>query len=173
MGWADLDPRNRGRIVRATIVLVVLVGAMTGFTVVSNLIGDGGDPALGQVVFPGPGEAQASLLNNGDPAWVIMTLENVPVVLSARSTQPAEEPVLVEWCADAQAFVDPASGSLWDSQGRYLAGPAPHDLAHYEFTEDADEATAVLQAITAPAVRSEGATLAAPCDAGMSTSFDP
>ena len=173
MGWADLDPKNRGRVVRAMIVLAALAAVVITVTLVGSMTGRDRDPELGHVMFPESGEAQASLLNNGDPAWVVMTLEEVPVVLSALSTHPAEEPVLVEWCADAQAFVDPISESLWDSQGRYLTGPAMHDLARYEFSEATEEETAVLLAMIEPAPRSEGQALDVPCDAGTATSFDP
>lgn len=172
MGWAELNPRDRGRIMRAIIVLVVLLGVISGLTFIAGLIGDRTDPALGTVMFPERGEAQASLLNNGDPVWVVRTADDVSIVLGAHSTFPTEEAVLVEWCPDAQAFIDLVSGSLWDVQGRHVAGPAPFDLEQYEFSED-DEGAAVLTGKAEPGRRSDGDVPEAACDAGLSTSFDP
>ena len=172
MGWADIDPRNRGRIARATIVAAVLAGAILTSTFLAGLIATNADPELGQVIFPEPGQAHASLLNNGDQVWVVMTTDEVPVVVSALAPYPAEDAALVEWCSDAQAFVDPMTGSLWDAQGRYVDGPTLHDLAGYEFTTG-DEETVTLLGVTEPGERSVGEILDAECDAGMSTSFDP
>ncbi len=172
MGWADLDPKDRGRIVRATMVFAALGVVVIAFTYIAGLVGDNADPELGQVMFPEAGEAQASLLNNGGEAWVVVTVDELQVVLSAVSPDPSEEPSLVEWCPEAQAFVDLVSGTLWDSQGRYVAGPANHDLARYDFTAG-EEGTAVLTGIAEPGDRSEGQVPDVPCDAGMSTSFDP
>lgn len=172
MRWAEIDPRNRGRIARATIVLAVLAGAILSTVFLAGLVTNDADPELGQVKFPEPGEAHASLLNNGDQAWVVVTIDEVPVVLSAVSPYQLEDAVLVEWCRDAQAFVDPASGSLWDAQGRYVAGPAAYDLARYEFATG-DEGTVSLLSVTEPGERSTGEILNAECDAGMSTLFDP
>ena len=119
-------------------------------------------PPLAVFDIPPGGIVEAAYLDDGSPVFVIH-LGGFVTVVSAVSTHGADG--RMAWCPTSRTVDDWDYGSKWDPQGRYVAGPAPTDLAAFEIETNLDLRTVTVVKEIEPAGRSERQTLAGPpCD---------
>lgn len=115
-------------------VIVLASGALIAALVVAAM--DDDDSPLGLGVFPVPtlGGTDMVALHDGHPVFVTHDLDGTVTVLDGVSTHLASNPM--GWCATSRTIDDIFRGSRWDSQGRYVSGPASADLSSYEYVID-------------------------------------
>lgn len=89
----------------------------------------------GALPVPAQGTAEAAVLADGEPVFVVAHDDGDIDVVSAVGSHLD---VLVVWCGDAQAFVEPGGASYYDAHGRYVAGPAPAGLASFDTTVEGE-----------------------------------
>lgn len=120
---------TRGRLlVVGGVLSLVLLSAAT----VTALIASGSDVPSGstwvRVATLDQLDERGVVYSSTARAFVIET-GGVPTALLARSPQMGEP---VRYCETSGWFQDRAHGSMFDSQGRYVLGPAPRGLDHLE-----------------------------------------
>ncbi|HVM13526.1 MAG TPA: hypothetical protein VM287_04260 [Egibacteraceae bacterium] len=104
-------------------------------TVLAPLVG-GSSGGYGPTLHvPAPGQAEAGVLTDGEPVFVVAHPGGDVGVVSAVGSHLD---VLVVWCGDARQFVEPGGASHFDAHGRYLSGPAPVGLASFDTTVKGD-----------------------------------
>jgi hypothetical protein len=102
-----------------------------------------GDRAVLDV--PPSGSAHATMLDDGQPVFVVNDPERGVWVIDAQGRQPAGElPVLVAWCPTTRTFADPASGTAYAPDGELRWGPADGGLIAHATREDPDDASRVI-----------------------------
>lgn len=107
---------------------VGVVGALLLVVVVALLLGsrDGGIT----LALPDQGQVSAAAVEDV-PVFVVHGADGDVSVLDARSPHDVFPKVLA-WCGPAGVFEDLWHGSLFDSAGRWIGGPAPTDMASFE-----------------------------------------
>lgn len=116
--------RANRRIALAAVVVVLVIEA----TIAGYLFLHGKDvgPGVGWIRVGSTEQvAQAGVtFVESVPAYVVVTPEGL-IGLYAKSPQMGEP---VKYCASSGWFEDPAHGSMFDSLGEYVLGPAPRGL---------------------------------------------
>lgn len=106
------------------------------------------DAGLGVLDLPPVGSVEPGLLTDGSPVFVVHDLDGTVSVLQAESTHNPEEPVA--WCPSSRTIDGLLFGSRWDTHGRYVAGPAPRDLASYQIRLDGERIVVLAHIESAP-----------------------
>lgn len=121
---------------------------------------------LGTYEVPGPGIAgTAVLLDDGRPAFVVATEDEV-VVVDARAPVPAGEPGrLVAWCALDRSgiFGDLLDGTTWEPDGALRSADGTGGLVRYPTRSGAETATIVVGPEGRSAGVAEGERVALDC----------
>jgi hypothetical protein len=124
--------RDLGR--RLLIGLAVVAAAVMaiGYAFIAGRIAAPIESDLGTFERPGPDAngAQAVLLADGRPAFIVMD-EGDLIVLDARARHAAGAPGrLVAWCEDG-VFIDLVDGATYAADGQLMGGPAADGLVVY------------------------------------------
>ena len=114
------------------------------------------DRGLGVLSVPAAGDTEAAELDDGHPVFVVHDPDSGVHVLEAVSTHLVDQHMA--WCPTSRTIDDLFHGSRWDTQGRYVAGPAPKDLGRYEFDIQPDGERLVVLSYVEPAPRSESSS---------------
>lgn len=114
---------SRGRLALVAgigLVALVLAGQVTGSSTPPADV----PVAAGELVTPA--------YVRGEPVWILRARGEV-LVFGAENPRPLLGLTeLVGWCASAESFISYWDGSRFDRRGRYLSGPAPHDLDRFD-----------------------------------------
>lgn len=120
---------------RAALLAAVVIAAIA-------LLGRGVGGSDAQTIVlevPPAGQAAPALLPDGTPLFITHETDgDVHVVEAINPHRFWGLTTLVGWCPPAGAFEDALDGSRFDAAGNYLYGPAPHGLATYDATRNAD-----------------------------------
>ena len=122
--------RDLGR--RLLIGLAVVAAAIMaiGYAFIAGRIADPIRSDLGTFPMPDVPGAQAVLLADGRPAFIVAS-EGEIIVVDARGRHAQGAPGrLVAWCG-AATFLDPVDGVTYAADGQLLGGPAPDGLVVY------------------------------------------
>lgn len=106
-------------------------------------------------VAVGPPGAVTAEWVDGDPVWVVHDEDAGVVVLDAVNPHPwngMDE--LVGWCERSGWFEAWWDRSMFDAGGRYIFGPAPHDLPRYDVAETLQDGRVRLGNMVVPPDRS-------------------
>ncbi len=158
----SIPPEHGGRIASILLALVVSAAgvflAARAFVSPSNQdVTSAGLQGSNTLDIPPRGEASPEFLADGHPVWVIHHADDSLSVLDAFSTHvPFGIEELIGWCDSAQRFQEPAHGASFNEYGQYLDGPAPADLAYFEFERSGGQVR--VRDITVPETRTEGVT---------------
>lgn len=121
-----------------------------------------GEPPDPVIVAVGPDGSARAEWSEGRPVWVVNDGGDV-LVLDAINPHPFRGlDELVGWCEPAQAFQAWWDGSRFDRQGRWVFGPAPHDLHHYELVARRNSAAWLGELVVAQGRSDDARTLPAP-----------
>ena len=156
--------RDLGR--RLLIGLAVVASAVMaiGYAFIAGGIATPIQSDLGTFSVPDAPGAQAVLLADGRPAFIVSTRNDVTVV-DARAPHPAGSPGrLVAWCG-SMLFLDPVDGTTYGEDGQRLEGPGSDGLVVYQARPLDDGASFVVSGEGASAPTSTGEPLALPCPA--------
>ena len=126
---------------RAPARMRVLLAAAIVILVIAVLGRGVGDRGEGAVVLdvPPAGQAAPAELPDGTPVFVSHAPDGgVHVVEAINPHRYWGLTNLVGWCAPAGGFEAGLDGSRFDAAGRWLFGPAPHDLPTYTATRNGD-----------------------------------
>ena len=127
--WHDRAVRELGRRLLIGLAFVAAGATALGYAFIAGGIAAPvrGDRAILDV--PSSGTAQATMLDDGQPVFVVNDPDRGVWVIDAQGRQPAGElPVLVAWCPTTRMFADPASGSAYAPDGELRWGPAEGGL---------------------------------------------
>ena len=95
--------------------------------------------------LPPIGTAEAALLDDGRPVFVVNDAERGAWVIDAQGRQPSGTlAVLVAWCPTTRMFADPATGSAYTADGELRWGPAEGGLVVFATRSAADDPTRVV-----------------------------
>ena len=154
--------RDLGR--RLLIGLAVVAAAVMaiGYAFIAGRIADPIQSDLGTFSVPDAAGAQAVLLADGRPAFIVATEGDVTVV-DARGRHAAGAPGrLVAWC-EAAIFLDPVDGATYAADGQLLGGPGSNGLVVYPVRRVDDGARFVVSGEGAGAEAAPGEPVALDC----------
>jgi hypothetical protein len=125
---------------RLAIPAVVVLIAAAAFLTIARPDDDG---AVASFDLPPIGTAVGDYLADGTPVWIVHDEDGQMHVLGAENPASASvdpEPGMpinhtwaAGWCPTSQRF-ESLWGSMWDTDGAVLGGPAPLGLPRYPFT---------------------------------------
>ena len=102
-----------------------------------------GDRAVLDV--PTRGTAVATMLDDGQPVFVVNDPDSGVWVVDALGREPAPAlPTLVGWCPATRLFADPVSGSAYEPDGELRWGPAEGGLIVHATRSAPDDASRVI-----------------------------
>jgi hypothetical protein len=135
--------RDLGRRALVGLAAMVAIVAAVGYGLIATNIASPLAADLGTVAVPEEPGAQAVLLTDGRPAFVVHSTD-ATYVLDARV--PLDDGVpgrLVGWCGEgtAGAFIDVLGGGSFGPDGTLLGGPGTSGLPRYPTTPAADGRT--------------------------------
>jgi len=137
--------RDLGRRLLIGLAVVAAIATAVGYSFIAGGIAAPvrGDRAILDV--PASGTAQATILDDGQPVFVVNDPDRGVWVIDAQGRQPSGAlPVLVTWCPTARIFGDPASGTAYAPDGELRWGNAEGGLVVYATRADPDDASRVI-----------------------------
>jgi hypothetical protein len=143
--WHDRAVRDLGRRLLIGLAVVAAGATALGYAFIAGGIAAPvrGDRAVLDV--PASGAAQATLLDDGQPVFVVNDPDRGIWVIDAQGRQRAGElPVLVAWCPTTRMFADPAAGSAYAPDGELRWGPADGGLIAYATRAAPDDPSRVI-----------------------------
>jgi hypothetical protein len=95
--------------------------------------------------LPASGTARATMLDDGQPVFVVNDPERGVWVVDAQGRQSSGAlAVLVAWCPTARIFADPATGTVYAPDGELRWGSAEGGLIAYATRVDPDDPSRVI-----------------------------
>lgn len=164
--------RDLGR--RLLIGLAVVAAAVMaiGYAFIAGRIAAPIESDLGTFATPDAAGAQAVLLADGRPAFIVATDGEV-IVIDARGRHVAGAPGrLVAWCGNG-IFLDPVDGATYAADGGLLGGPGSDGLVVYPVRRVDDGARFVVSGDGAAARASAGGPVALDCPPTRWTAHRP
>ena len=122
--------RDLGRRLLIGVAVVAAAVMAIGYAFIAGRIADPIESDLGTYATPGSDGAQAVLLADGRPAFIVAA-DGFVTVIDARGRHAAGAPGrLVAWCEDG-VFLDPIGGAGYAADGQLIAGPGTDGLVVY------------------------------------------
>ena len=143
--WHHRAVRDLGRRLLIGLGVVAAGAAALGYAFIAGGIAAPvrGDRAVLDV--PASGTAQATLLDDGQPVFVVNDPDRGVWVVDAQGRQrQGALPVLVAWCPTTRMFGDPTSGSAYAPDGELRWGPAEGGLIAYATRVAPDDPSRVI-----------------------------
>ena len=143
--WHHRAVRDLGRRLLIGLAVVAAGATALGYAFIAGGIAAPvrGDRAVLDV--PASGTAQATMLDDGQPVFVVNDPDRGVWVIDALGRQRAGElPVLVAWCPTTRMFADPAAGSAYAPDGELRWGPADGGLIAHATRAAPDDPSRVI-----------------------------
>ncbi|MDQ3148821.1 MAG: phage minor tail U family protein [Chloroflexota bacterium] len=97
------------------------------------------------LALPESGTANATILDDGRPVFIVNDPDVGVWVLDAQGRQPQSRlGVAVAWCPETRLFIDPADGSAYAANGELRWGPAEGGLVAFASRAAPDDSSSVI-----------------------------
>jgi hypothetical protein len=137
--------RDLGRRLLIGLAVVAAGATAVGYSLIAGGIATPvrGDRAV--LDLPPSGTARATMLDDGQPVFVVNDPDRGVWVIDAQGRQPSGAlAVLVAWCPTSRTFVDPTMGTVFAPDGELRSGSAEGGLIAFAMREDPDNPSRVI-----------------------------
>jgi hypothetical protein len=143
--------RRLGQAATGLGVILAIVGLVIVQVVTPTMPGIVDQPGAVALPLPERGDVAAEFVN-GHPVFVVHDDDGQVRVLDAvDSHEPHGMLKVLAWCRTSHVFEDLWHASRFDSQGRWIGGPAPTGMAPYQVLAVTDRHVVVGDRLPAPA----------------------
>ena len=137
--------RDLGRRLLIGLAVVAAGATAVGYSLIAGGIATPvrGDRAV--LDLPPSGTARATMLEDGQPVFVVNDPDRGVWVIDAQGRQPPGAlAVLVAWCPTSRTFVDPTVNTVFAPDGELRSGSGEGGLIAFATREDPDDPTRVI-----------------------------